>query len=241
MKKKLIVLFIIISSIQLLKAQQIGDGWEQTVADFSQVLSSGGYSYPSPLAGVPDTDHPWQHLFVLRHQNASNNHQLQIGASYAVNDRLFFRKIAVGGLTQESPQWNELATRSANTFNGNQTINGSLNTKEFSIMSDESLPSGWGITHFFWKGHTLFLGSPRGSWTHNQVVFRPGGSGSPGQTCENYFRIERALSIDNYETCIQFSTDGTNNFIKNGNVLIGKTSQNAGVNYKLDVDVRHIT
>ncbi len=109
-----------------------------------------------------------------------------------------------------------------------------ITAKELFINSDESYPNGWGISHLYWKGHTLFLGSPKGWHRHNQFILRPGGSSSPGQICENYFSLDKALGVDNYETCISFATDGSANFIKNGNVLIGKTTQTNST-YKLDV------
>ncbi len=109
-----------------------------------------------------------------------------------------------------------------------------LVAKELFINSEESYPNGWGISHLLWKGHTLFLGSPRGWWRHNQFILRPGGSNNAGEVCENYFALDKAFGVDNYETCVQFSTDGSSNFIKNGNFLIGKTSQ-TNTSYKLDV------
>ncbi len=75
----------------------------------------------------PDTAHGWTHLIVCRHSSTANNHQLQIGASYAENDRLFFRKMASGSLTvAQNTAWNELATRGPNTFAGSQTISGDV-------------------------------------------------------------------------------------------------------------------
>jgi hypothetical protein len=73
---------------------------------------------------VPDSTHGYTHLITARHD--SNNHQLQIAASYAYNDRLFFRKIQMGDMSSSNPAWYEIATRDANTFSGNQTFNGNV-------------------------------------------------------------------------------------------------------------------
>ncbi|WP_153162081.1 hypothetical protein [Zoogloea sp. 1C4] len=97
--------------------------------DFGMPLKSGFYQNGgAELTGdVPDGTHPWTHLIVCRHSNTTNNYQLQIGASYAENDRLFFRKMASGSLTTaQNSAWNELATRGANTFAGSQAITGNV-------------------------------------------------------------------------------------------------------------------
>jgi hypothetical protein len=121
-KKSFIFLFFIsLTSF----SQQIGDGVATHINDFSLPLSSGLYQGASPIGTTPDVSHPWQHLFVLRHSNLSNNHQLQIGSSYNTNDRLFFRKIAAG-LQSSSPDWIEVATRGTNNFVGDQIVNGKL-------------------------------------------------------------------------------------------------------------------
>lgn len=118
--------------------------------DFGMPLKSGFYQNGgAELTGdVPDGTHPWTHLIVCRHSNTANNHQLQIAASYAENDRLFFRKMASGSVTAaENSAWNELATRGANTFAGNQvitgdvTISGNLGTRGYSPKARQA---GWG-------------------------------------------------------------------------------------------------
>jgi len=102
-------------------------GYETTLTDFGGILKSGFYQDGgSAITGdVPDQTHGWSHLITARHSSTGNNHQLQIAGSYAVNDRLFFRKIATGN-NADNPAWNELATRGSNTFTGTQTINGTL-------------------------------------------------------------------------------------------------------------------
>jgi hypothetical protein len=117
-------------------AQQIGDGYAPvTIPDFSAPLKSGIYNgYNSLTAGmITDDSNPWQHLIAARHINAGNNYQLQIGSSFAVNDRLFFRKIATLSLAASNSSWIELATRGGNSFTGRQFVNGTILS---SISSD---------------------------------------------------------------------------------------------------------
>ena len=124
MKKIIIIaIFLIVKNIS---AQQISDGFSPIINDFTTALKSGVYTGHIAIGKVPDVTSDWNHLFVIRHNNQTNNYQLQIGSSYSANDRLFFRKIGVNSLSSLNPSWIELATRGANVFNGNQTINGNL-------------------------------------------------------------------------------------------------------------------
>jgi hypothetical protein len=100
-------------------------GYEVDRPNFGTMEPSGFFQSSAPVDPVPDNAHSWNHLISGRHSNVGNNHQFQLAASYAVNDRMFFRKIA-GGAATYNPTWNEVATRGANTFAGAQTISGSL-------------------------------------------------------------------------------------------------------------------
>ncbi|MBK7826423.1 hypothetical protein [Nannocystis sp.] len=84
-------------------------GWAQPTADFNQPLRSGFYQWDNPAGRVPDTAHPWVHMISVRHANPGNHHALQIAASYAENDKLYFRKVARELVAASSP-WNEVAT-----------------------------------------------------------------------------------------------------------------------------------
>jgi hypothetical protein len=83
--------------------------------NFGSMEPSGFFQSSAPVDPVPDNAHSWNHLISGRHSNVGNNHQFQLAASYAVNDRMFFRKIA-GGAATYNPTWNEVATRGANTL-----------------------------------------------------------------------------------------------------------------------------
>jgi hypothetical protein len=171
-----LLLFGFISS-----AQQIGDGRALEITDFSAPLKSGAYQGSLPNGLNPDTQvYSWQHLFVIRHSNDANNHQLQLSSSYAMNDRLFFRKIA-GSLDPKNPEWIELATRGTNTFNGNQSLIGNQNlTGDLTIGQQNEIstiagPASSGAIQIKTNGQSggstnryLRLG-----WKDNNALFSP--------------------------------------------------------------------
>ncbi|UWY28275.1 hypothetical protein N4T20_21460 [Flavobacterium sp. TR2] len=139
----------------------------------------------------------------------------------------YFRQSTNNGGTSWSA-WNKIY-HSGNLNNNETDFYAKLLTaKELAIYSNESL-NGWGISHIYWQGHSLIMGSPKGAFTHNGLVLRPGGAA--GGFLDNTFDIDVAHGIDNYETRIHFSASG-NSFINSGNVGIGiKNPQN-----KLDVN-----
>ena len=121
-KKILITLsFLLVNIISF--SQQIGSGFASPVTSFNIELPSGFYEGLNVEGGVESG--VYNHLLNLRYSNPANNHQLQIASSYIENDKLFFRKFA-RGLGSNNPVWHEIATRDANTFNGNQSVNGRL-------------------------------------------------------------------------------------------------------------------
>jgi len=107
-------------------------GYETSISNLGAQLSSGFYqAYESGSAVTgepPDTTHSWYHLITSRGSEASKNYQLQIGSSYAENDRLFFRNAeTASNNSPDNRAWNEVATRNiGNIFTGNQTITGNL-------------------------------------------------------------------------------------------------------------------
>nr|WP_315202953.1 hypothetical protein [uncultured Flavobacterium sp.] len=130
-------------------AQQIGGGFAPVINDFTVPLNSGIYNGINPtqtsvpIGATPDISHNWQHLLVMRHNNQSNNHQLQIASSFAVNDKIYFRKIArldLSTVALTSSPWIELATRGVNTFIGNQSITGNQ-----SVTGNQSIMGSIGI------------------------------------------------------------------------------------------------
>ena len=183
-KSFLLLFFISVSSF----SQQIGDGVDNHITDFSLPLSSGLYQGVSPIGSTPDVCYPWQHLFVLRHSNPANNYQLQIGSSYSTNDRLFFRKIA-SSLQPSSPDWIELATRGTNIFNGWQTFNGGITSSVSDIaggrvVMENPLKTGNGIARS-WMIYNMTgaYGNSLQFWAYDTVGCVPGGM------CNNRFTL----------------------------------------------------
>jgi hypothetical protein len=120
--KKITTLTAILFINSLAFSQQISDGLAPGISDYTIPLLSGVYSGSNAVGGIPDTSHPWSHVFVIRHGNPTYNYEMQIASSLLENDRLFFRKIA----GSSNPTWSELATRGINTFTGNQIVNGNI-------------------------------------------------------------------------------------------------------------------
>ncbi|MHC0446352.1 hypothetical protein ACWA1F_13160 [Flavobacterium sp. 3-218] len=125
MKAKYLIIFTLFFITSISSSQQIGDGFAPYLTDLTQPLQSGVYGSTNAIGRAPDESYDWQHLFVIRHGNPANNHQLQIASSFLQNDRLFFRKLS-GPLHPQNPSWIELATRGANNFVGDQSVTGNL-------------------------------------------------------------------------------------------------------------------
>ncbi|MEN2398444.1 hypothetical protein GKZ90_0001530 [Flavobacterium sp. MC2016-06] len=126
-------------------SQQIGNGLADIINDFTVPLVSGAYNGLNPTGTLPESD--WQHLFVVRHPNPTNNYQLQIASTIATNDRLYFRKLASGSAISVNPIWYELATRGKNNFIGDQIIVGNVGigtqnpTEKFEIYNSDTTPA----------------------------------------------------------------------------------------------------
>ncbi|MFV8351751.1 hypothetical protein [Flavobacterium sp. XS2P14] len=150
MKTKIVIFISILFISVNVFCQQIGDGFAPVITDFTIPLKSGAYNALNPVGTIPDNSYyGWQHLFIVRHPNEYNDHQLQLASSFTTNDRLFFRKIA-GGLEPINPTWIELATRGVNSFVGDQSITGKLDVNGNINMA--------GIA-----GRRLFMGGVAGS------------------------------------------------------------------------------
>ncbi|SNR96595.1 hypothetical protein [Flavobacterium sp. ov086] len=206
MKNKFLVLPILLFSITSF-SQQIGEGFPSDVInDFSVPLKSGIYNgyngsftgFIGPTAGItPDVGNPWQHLFTMRHKQTSNNYQLQIASSFAVNDRLFFRKIVGGDLSAVNTAWVELATRGINTFTGNQVINGNVGIGTSDLTSKLSIGSN----------HGILLSIGNSTWANKSIIQTSWNSQSGDFTD---LKVPGAASNDAYIRLIM-----------NGNVGIG--------------------
>lgn len=129
--KKITIIVVTFFLVMPAFSQQISDGLAPGIDNYTIPIKSGTYSGINAIGGIPDTSQQWSHLFVIRHGNINTNYQLQIASTILENDRLFFRKIANGGLAASNPSWLELATRGTNTFTGNQSFSGNLVLKNY--------------------------------------------------------------------------------------------------------------
>ena len=141
-RKEMEIRFIRIAAVFLItavsSAQQLGSGFADNVPDLTQPIKSGIYELNTTNYVNGDGSASWYHLFVMRHSNQSNNHQLQLSSSYAENDRLFFRKIA----NTQGAVWNELATRGTNNFIGNQSVSGNVGIGTLNPVTKLSVVGG---------------------------------------------------------------------------------------------------
>ncbi|MDP4209184.1 MAG: hypothetical protein Q8928_10260 [Bacteroidota bacterium] len=247
---KTIIFVVFVCSYHNSYSQQIGNGLENIITNFGDILYSGAYNGCNPTGGVPDSEHPWQHLLVLRHPNEANNYQLQIGTTFAENEKLFFRKIA-NNLNPKSPTWVELATRNSNMFNGNQTINGEiiwpLAQKNFSAAPREGVspmsirlwdnyngggPSSFGtLLEMYGRYGHMVSQLYFGGWDNSRIRYRE------AFYAQNQWNEWRYLldSKNDIESSGNLHILGSgNHYISNGNLLIGQTSQTNST-YKLDV------
>lgn len=136
--------------------------------------------------------------------------------AFSTENNFYYRQSTNNGGTSWS-SWNKIyhsgnLNNSTTDFSANR-----LTTKELEIYSGESV-GGWGISHLYWQGHSLIMGSPKGAYAHNELILRPGGADNG--FLDNTFSIDVANGIDNYETRIRFSGSG-NSYINSGNVGIG--------------------
>ena len=127
--KKILLLFVSLFSVGLGFAQQIGDGYAQTINSFNSVLVTGIYNSDKVQINYPYEipDWPWKYLFAMRHSNPDMNCQFQLSSTFQQDDRVFFRKIVQqASVVEVNSEWQEFATRGVNTFNGTQRIAGDL-------------------------------------------------------------------------------------------------------------------
>ena len=168
-------------------------GYETSLSNFGVLLKSGFYQGVDPIVGdVPDTTHPWTHLITSRHSNVENNHQLQIAATFASNDKLYFRKIAATLAEADNPVWNELATRGANVFSGNQlVVNGAItpsagNTETNGIMFPKDPFGGGGdaawIRYYARSGEACTLEIGIANDADDHIALMPSGNVGIGTT-----------------------------------------------------------
>ncbi len=91
---------------------------------------------------------------------------------------------------------------------------------DFYLYSNDAYDTGWGKTHFYWRRHSLIMGTPKGTYAHNTIELKPGGStrGELVSTLELY----QALGESNQQKRISITSSKTNpTYFNAGNVGIG--------------------
>ncbi len=101
---------------------------------------------------------------------------------------------------------------------------------DFFLSGTESV-NGWGITRFFWKGHSLVMGSAKGRYSHNTIELKPGGS-SRGELIST-LQLFQALGEDNHEERVKItSSKSYPTYFNGGNVGIGTTTPDSKLTVK---------
>lgn len=206
-----------------------------TLTTYGQFMTQTGVddlnAFPNDLAiYMPHTlnsPSTYGTVLGLRHWGGPGGSDWRTQLAFSTENNFYYRQSTNNGGTSWSA-WNKIY-HSGNLNNNTVDFHANhLTAKELAIYSNESL-NGWGISHFYWQGHSLIMGSPKGAYAHNSIILRPGGAANG--VLENTFEIDAANGIDNYETRVRLTTTG-NSFINAGNVGIGtKNPQN-----KLDVN-----
>ena len=114
MMKRTLLFWMLLVSMGSAYAQQVENGYAQTVNSFNSVLNTGVYDSEKSQVNYPYEipQWPWKYLFVMRHNNSNLNYQFQISTTFEHDNRVFFRKLAhLKTDTQYNNNWQEFATR----------------------------------------------------------------------------------------------------------------------------------
>lgn len=149
---------------------------------------------------------------------------------------IFFIIAATASISAFAQSWTAVGTSmysptSATSYVGIGTIpsykldvNGKL-----CLRSCETV-AGLSVSYLTWTGHVLNMGSPVGSFAHNFLDLKPGGS-SNGQL-HSILRMYTALGVNNQVERVHLTSYGDCWFNSLGNVGIGTTTPQ----YNLDVN-----
>ena len=99
------------------------------------------------------------------------------------------------------------------------------------FLNSSTSSGGWGTTNFYWKGHSLIMGSAVGRFAHNKIELKPGGSSS-GELV-SILSLYHALNENVHEERIKLDTNKNNpTFFNVGNVGIGTTNPDSKLTVK---------
>ena len=98
----------------------------------------------------------------------------------------------------------------------------SLHVNGCAYIDKTEIIDGWEYGYLYWKGHSLVMGSPEGSYMHNSLDLRPGGVSQ--EPLYSQFRMYTATGIGQHDLKIQLKSDGDCFFDNPGNFGIGTTT-----------------
>ncbi len=91
---------------------------------------------------------------------------------------------------------------------------------DFYLYSNDAYDTGWGKTHFYWRRHSLIMGSPVGTYSHNTIELKPGGS-TRGELFSS-LQLFQALGENNHEERIKITSSKSHpTYFNAGKVGIG--------------------
>lgn len=212
--KKIYFTILLISFTTATQAQFVA----QNVPSNLNTFTNGFELYTTNTLNTPTNYGTILALGYLPHPSDELGWRTQL--AFGTENDFYYRQSTNNGGTVWSG-WNKIF-HSGNLNSSNIDFNANrLTTKELSIYSGEYDSNGWGTSHIYWQGHSMYMGSPKGPYAHNSLVLRPGGS--PQGFIDNSLSIDVAHGIDNYETRILLS-GSTNSYINSGNFGIGTTN-----------------
>ncbi|MFP2996906.1 hypothetical protein ABN763_13400 [Spongiivirga sp. MCCC 1A20706] len=110
---------------------------------------------------------------------------------------------------------------------------------DFYLYSNESYNTGWGKTHFYWRRHSLIMGTPVGTYAHNKIELKPGGSNS-GELIST-ISLNQALGENNHEERVQITSSKTHaTYFNAGNVGIGTTTPDSKLTVKGKIHTQEV-
>lgn len=110
---------------------------------------------------------------------------------------------------------------------------------DFYLYSNDAYSSGWGKTHFYWRRHSLIMGTPIGTYAHNKIELKPGGSDN-GELIST-LTLSQALGENNHEERVQITSSKTHaTYFNAGNVGIGTTTPDSKLTVKGKIHTQEV-
>ena len=198
-------------------------------------------SYYKTLYTTPDTTKVGIGITLPTERLHINKGALKIGNSSSAADRaLNMIKIGDGNHIQIG-EWennNTLSFKATryNFTNGNVGINCvspqyNLDVKGKIHLRSIDNGTGWNTSYIYWQYHSLVLGTPPGTYSHNSVDLMPGGCDTEPDTLFSRLRMFSAVSTTDIRQKIELMSQGDCWFMNKGNFGIGTATPQ----YKLDV------